>query len=145
VSARALFLSDIDASAAIATRAFLRPDEVDAAVGRLARKCPSAFAIESSDDYATASAVPNAPVFRAICGADWFHVDGSNGAVIERLDQSGRLYRWLFAGLHRFDFPVLTVRPALRTGLIVVLCGCGFIFSVTGIVIAGRRLLSCLR
>lgn len=140
-----LFLSDIDASAAIATRAFLRPDEVDAAVGRLALTCRAVFAIESSDDYATAAAVPNAPVFRAICGADWFHVDGSNGAVIERLDPSGRLYRWLFAGLHRFDFPVLTVRPALRTGLIAVLCGCGFIFSVTGIVIAGRRLLSCLR
>jgi len=47
--------------------------------------------------------------------------------------------------LHTLDFPVLTARPALRTALIVALCGCGFIFSLTGVVIAWRRLLACFR
>jgi hypothetical protein len=126
-------------------RAFLRTDEVDAAVGRLALTCVDGFVVKASDDYPAASTMPDAPVFRAKCGADWFDIDGSNGALIAQFDQSRRAYRWLYAGLHKLDFPFLTARPALRTGLIVVLCGCGFTFSLTGIVIAARRLLSCLR
>jgi hypothetical protein len=107
--------------------------------------CVDTFVVEASDDYPAASTMPDALVFRVKCGVDWFDIDGSNGALVAQLDQSRRAYRWLYAGLHRLDFPFLTARPALRTGLIVVLCGCGFIFSLTGIVIAARRLLSCLR
>jgi hypothetical protein len=140
-----LFLSEAGPRGETAARAFLRTDEVDAAVGRLGQTCVDTFVVKASDDYPAGSTMPDAPVFRVKCGADWFDIDGSNGALIEQLDQSRRAYRWLYAGLHRLDFPFLTARPALRTGLIVVLCGCGFIFSLTGIVIAGRRLLSCLR
>jgi hypothetical protein len=35
--------------------------------------------------------------------------------------------------------------PRLRTTLIIILCGCGFLFSVTGVVIAGRRILLSLK
>jgi hypothetical protein len=89
--------------------------------------------------------MPAAPVYRLVCGADWFDIDGASGVLLEKLDASRRAYHWLYGGLHRLDFPVLTARPALRTALIVVLCGCGFIFSLTGIVIAWRRLWSCIR
>jgi len=145
VERQQIFLSEAGPRGETSARAFLRTDEVDAAVGRLAQTCVDTFVVKASDDYPAASTMPDAPVFRGKCGADWFDIDGSNGALVAQLDQSRRAYRWLYAGLHRFDFPFLTARPALRTGLIVVLCGCGFIFSLTGIVIATRRLLSCLR
>ncbi len=87
--------------------------------------------------------MPNTPIYRLVCGDDWFHIDASSGALLEKLDSSRRAYHWLFGALHKLDFPVLTARPALRTALIVVLCGLGFVFSLTAVVIAWRRLLCC--
>jgi hypothetical protein len=84
--------------------------------------------------------MPNAPVYRSICGDLWYHVDGSSGAVLEKLDPSRRAYRWVYSALHTLDFPALTARPTLRATIIVTLCGCGFVFSLTGIVIGWRRL-----
>jgi hypothetical protein len=86
--------------------------------------------------------MPGAPVFRVRCGADWFDIDGASGVVLEKLDTSRRVYRWLFAGLHTLDFPTLTARPALRATLVAALCLCGLLFSFTAVVIAWRRLLS---
>jgi len=61
-------------------------------------------------------------------------IDAANAAIRDKLDQSQRTYRGLFNALHRLDFPALSRHPALRTCLIVALCACGFIFSLTGIV-----------
>ncbi len=133
------------AGAALPAQEFLSSAEMDALAGRLGRKCDRAFVPDSDDSYTSRSVMPDAPVFRLVCGADWFHVDSSNGALLEKLDSSRRAYRWLFTALHTLDFHVLMVRPALRTTLIVVLCACGFVFSMTGIVIAWRRLLACFR
>ena len=126
-------------------RAFLDRDEIEAAVGHLARSCEASRVVSPDDDYPVASNTPGAPVFRLICGDDWYHVDAANGALLGKLDLSRRAYRWLYGALHTFDLPVLMARPALRTRLIVALCGCGFVFSLTGVVIAWRRLLSCFR
>jgi hypothetical protein len=125
--------------------AFLRQDEIDATAYRLAHSCDASRAVGPFDDYAVAPSTPGAPVFRVICGDDWFNIDASNGELLEKLDTSRRAYRWLYGALHTLDFPILTARPALRTALIVALCGCGFVFSLTGVVIAWRRLLSCVR
>jgi hypothetical protein len=84
--------------------------------------------------------VPNAPVYRSICGDVWFHIDGGTGAMLERLDASRRSYRWLYTGLHTLDFPALLDHPLLRSALIVLLCALGFVFAVTGAVIGWRRL-----
>jgi hypothetical protein len=140
-----LFLADAQNGEAPPARAFLAAGEIDAAVSHLAPACNAAVVIGARDDYALASAMPNARIFRLVCGQYWFHIDGASGVLLERLDPSRRAYRWLFSALHRLDFPVLTARPALRTALIVVLCGCGFVFSLSGVVIAWRRLRSCLR
>jgi hypothetical protein len=40
------------------------------------------------------------------------------------------------------NFPVLLRHPTVRSGLIVVLCALGFVFSITGAVIGWRRLQS---
>jgi hypothetical protein len=45
----------------------------------------------------------------------------------------------LFRVLHTLDFPPLASHPWLRTSVIVGLCLCGFAFSLTGMVLAWRR------
>ncbi|HEY1983223.1 MAG TPA: PepSY domain-containing protein [Xanthobacteraceae bacterium] len=140
-----LAVAGSQADDALSAREFLSSIEVDELASRLGRKCNPAFVAGSDDAYAPASVMPGAPIFRLVCGDDWFQVDASNGTPLEKLDSSRRAYRWLFTALHTLDFHVLVVRPALRTTLIVALCGCGFVFSLTGIVIAWRRLLTCFR
>jgi PepSY-associated TM region len=133
------------AAAALPPQEFLSSIEMDGLASRLGRKCTPAFIVARDDPYALTSVMPDAPIFRLVCGDDWFHIDASNGTLVEKLDSSRRAYRWLFTALHTLDFHVLMARPALRTTLIVALCGCGFVFSLTGIVIACRRLLACFR
>jgi hypothetical protein len=69
-------------------RAFLRADEIDAAAHNLAPDCGVSSVIAADDDYAIGSTMPGAPVFRFMCGGTWFDVDGSNGALLEKLDPS---------------------------------------------------------
>jgi hypothetical protein len=138
-----LFLADSNDDAA--DREFLGPEEVDAAARQLAGACEASFPVQPDDAYAMVATMPGSPVFRVICGADWFDIDGASGVVLEKLNTSRRVYRWLFAGLHTLDFPILTARPALRAAVVSALCLCGLVFSFTAVVIAWRRLLSCFR
>lgn len=142
VDSERLFLADPINSEANQKREFLRTDEIDFAVKHVARSCDPSFIITRDDSYAIAAIIPGAPVFRVICGADWFHIDGASGALLERLDTSRRAYRWLFGALHTINFSLLMARPVLRTALIVMLCGFGVAFSLTGVVIAWHRLSS---
>jgi hypothetical protein len=45
----------------------------------------------------------------------------------------------LFRVLHKLDFPPLSTHPVLRTAAIVSLCLCGLAFSLTGVILAWRR------
>lgn len=135
-------LADVDAAASHS--AYLTPGEIAALAQRLAPDC-AASVVDATDAYAATPTMPDAPVYRVACGDVWFHIDGASGAVIERLDGPRRAYRWLYRALHTLDIPVLTAHPALRSALIVVLCGCGLAFSLTGCVIAWRRLGASLR
>jgi hypothetical protein len=131
--------SDID-DAASARREFLEPREISAFVARLAPACDAAVIVDADDNHAILAPMPNAPVYRSVCGGVWFHIDGASGEILERLDPSRRAYRWLYSALHRRDFPFLSARPTLRGALIMTLCSCGLIFSLTGVVIGWRRL-----
>lgn len=115
----------------------LTDDDIRRATARLGPHCVQAG---DHDAYAARSATPGAPVFRIVCGAVWWQIDGATGALIEKLDASRRAYRWLFRALHTLDFPALTAVPAVRSTLIMLLCGGGFLFSLTGVVIGWRRL-----
>jgi hypothetical protein len=119
--------------------ALLSADDVNAIAGRLAPACDPAVAVTSRDAYAPA----DAQIVRLVCGDDWYEIDAASGQLLETRDSSRRAYRWLYGALHTFDVPALVSRPRLRTALIVGLCGCGFVFSLTGVVIAWRRLRSC--
>jgi uncharacterized iron-regulated membrane protein len=123
-----------------ARREFVDPGEIGAFVERLASGCNVPVTVHPDDNYAIAASMPNAPVYRSVCGSIWFHIDGASGAILERLDPSRRAYRWFYSALHTMDFPILAARPTLRSALIVILCGFGFLFSLTGVVIGWRRL-----
>jgi hypothetical protein len=140
-----LSVADARPGEAQSPRPFLRADEIATAANAMALACRAPVVIEAGDDYAVAAAMPDAPIFRSVCGGVWLDFDGSSGTLLQRLDSSRRTYRWLYGALHTLDFPVLKARPAVLTTLIVALCGCGFVFSLTGVVIAWRRLLSCFR
>jgi len=127
-------------AAPVAGRTFLQAADVTSVAHNLAPDCLPAVPVAAMDDYPVASAMPDAPVYRLVCGETWFHFDGANGAPLEKLDASRRAYRWLYQALHTLDFPALSARPSLRTALIVLLCMLGTVFSLTGVVIGWRRL-----
>jgi hypothetical protein len=135
-----LFARDFEAGWSSSRQGFLEPQEIGAFVERLATGCKPPAIVDSDDNYLSPASMPNAPVYRSVCGNVWFHVDAASGAILERFDPSRRAYRWLYSGLHTMDFPMLSAHPTLRGALIVILCGCGFIFSLTGVVIGWRRL-----
>jgi hypothetical protein len=115
----------------------LTVDDVQRAATRLGPRCINAA---DDDAYAARSRTADGTVFRIICGQTWWQIDGADGRIIEKLDASRRAYRWAFRALHTLDFPALADRPALRSGLIMLLCGGGLFFSLTGVVIGWRRL-----
>jgi hypothetical protein len=126
-------------------REFLGPREIGSFVEHFASGCHAPFVVAADDNYAIDSVMPGAPVYRSVCGDVWFHIDGANGALLERSDPSRRAYRWLYRALHTLDIPALTSLPELRGPLIVILCGLGFVFSLTGVVIGWRRLRRSVR
>ncbi|MGZ5126220.1 MAG: hypothetical protein ACXWC1_25875 [Burkholderiales bacterium] len=132
-----LSLADHPASA---VRERLSTDEVTAGAMRLSPACGVAEPVAMDDPYPVTRSMPDAPVYRFACGGAWFQVDSANGAVLEKMDSSRRSYRWLYAALHTLDFPAFVSRPPLRTTVIMLLCGLGFAFSITAVVIAWRRL-----
>jgi uncharacterized membrane protein len=121
-------------------RAFLREDEIESAAKQLDGDCGRASAVGADAPDDAKPALREAAVFRIICGNIWHEIDGSTGALLNRLDPSRRAYRWLFSRLHTLDFPALQSRPMLRTAIIVALCLCGLGFSLSGTVLAWRRL-----
>jgi uncharacterized iron-regulated membrane protein len=92
--------------------------------------------------YSVGTAVP-LPVLRFKfddAARTWVHVDPATGEMLGGIDSRGRLYRWLFDGLHRWDFgPLLRHDPA-RQLWIWLLSLVGLVLSVTSIWIAWRRL-----
>ncbi|MGH9552358.1 MAG: hypothetical protein ACRD3W_23425, partial [Terriglobales bacterium] len=104
---------------------FLTKREIDAFATRFGPRCGATAVLKANDNDLVVSQIPDAPVYRTTCGDTWFDIDAANGAILQRLDPSRRAYRWLYRALHTMDFPILAVRPKLRTAIILVLCGCG--------------------
>lgn len=83
------------------------------------------------------------PVLRLVFDdpqATWVHIDPHTGAVLDRTDRHRRASRWLFAMLHSWDWlPLLERRPLWDLVLILLSAG-GAVMSLTGVVVAWRRL-----
>jgi PepSY-associated TM region len=119
---------------------FLPESNINGVLSHALGGCSGTTIAVSSDPYPIAPDEGSAPVYRTICGDTWYHVDGASGVNLEKLDAQRRAYRWLYRALHTLDFPALMRLPELRTILIIILCAIGTVFSLTGIVIAWRRL-----
>lgn len=72
--------------------------------------------------------------------ATWFHVDLTTGQILNRLTDRRRLERWIFNGLHSFDFALLINNRPVWDLWMILLCSVGFIFAVTSVVISVRYL-----
>jgi hypothetical protein len=70
----------------------------------------------------------------------WLHIDPQDGTILQRLDRSGRINRWLFDGAHRLDLPGLTGNRALHDAAQWVLNLLAAGIAVTGIAAGWRRL-----
>ena len=70
----------------------------------------------------------------------WVHVDTRSGQIISQMDDSRRLYRWLFNGLHSFDFPFLRGTGTLRQALMLAALAAGLALSASALVLAARRI-----
>ena len=75
----------------------------------------------------------------------WFHIDLNTGQVVNRLTTKGRAQRWLYNGLHSFDFNFLIQNRPLWDMLVFTLCVPGLFFSLTAVVIAFKRSRRSLR
>lgn len=63
----------------------------------------------------------------------WLHIDMKTGQLMELMDHSRRVYRWLFRGLHSWDIPFLLEHDRQRKILLLVFCAAGFLFSLSGV------------
>lgn len=73
-------------------------------------------------------------------GKQWFHIDPVTGEVLNTSDTGDRAFRWLFNGLHRFDFLFLLQREWLRDAVVWLLMLAGLALSATGVIVGWRRL-----
>jgi hypothetical protein len=69
----------------------------------------------------------------------WLYIDPHRGSVAWREEWSSRRQRWLYNGLHKFDFPVLYSRPLWDISIVVLSLG-GLALSITPLVAVWRRL-----
>ena len=74
----------------------------------------------------------------------WVHIDHQSGEVLSILDNSRRVYRWLYNGLHSLDFPGLVDKRPMWDAVMLVLLFGGFVASSTGVVIGSKRLFRTL-
>ncbi|GJE55318.1 MULTISPECIES: PepSY domain-containing protein [Methylobacterium] len=72
--------------------------------------------------------------------ATWLHIDPATGEILNRLDRSGRVNRWLFSALHRLDLPVLIFNRPAWDAAQWILNALAAVIALTGLVIGWRRL-----
>lgn len=70
----------------------------------------------------------------------WFHLNPTTGEVMERSTHINRLYRWLFNGLHSFDWLWLWERRPLWDIVVITFSLGGLSLSLLGLFGAVRRL-----
>jgi hypothetical protein len=83
------------------------------------------------------------PVLRVRYGdpvRTWLYLDPGRGAVVRKEERLTRLNRWLYHGLHSWDFPFLYDKRPLWDIVVIALSIGGLISSVTTIVPAFNRL-----
>ncbi len=98
---------------------------------------------EFDDHYYDARGTRSLPVLRVRyrdADATWLYLDPARGGIALRTDETRRLLRWLYQGLHSLDFPFLYHERPLWDVVVIVLSIGGAVVSATTLVPAWRRL-----
>jgi hypothetical protein len=96
----------------------------------------------------SATAARPLPVLRVRYGdaeRTWLYFDPRRGAIARKEERLSRLNRWLYHGLHSFDFPALYYRRPLWDLVVIVLSLGGLLLSASTINASFRRLKRTLR
>jgi len=72
--------------------------------------------------------------------ATWLYVDPTRGVPVRKEERSSRVNRWLYHGLHSFDFPFLYHRRPLWDIVMIALILGGMGSALTAVAPASRRL-----
>lgn len=67
------------------------------------------------------------------------YIDPQDGRLLAKLDQSRRVFRWLYSALHHWDFGWLYYRPLWDVWMLTWV-GFGLVLATSSLVIAWRRL-----
>jgi len=70
----------------------------------------------------------------------WVNINMATGQIVSIMNKNRRLYRWLFNGLHSLDIPGLANHRPLWDVVILLMLTAGFLFSITAVVIAWKRI-----
>lgn len=73
------------------------------------------------------------------------YIDEVTGRIVTIMSPGRRVYEWLYYALHTLKFPGLIAHPVLRDLAVLVPMTGGFIFSLTGAIIAVSRLRTSFR
>ena len=98
---------------------------------------------EFDDHYYDARGTRSLPVLRIRYedpDETWLYLDPGRGGIVLRTDDTRRLRRWLYQGLHSLDFPFLYYERPLWDVVVIVLSIGGTVVSATTLVPAWRRL-----
>ncbi len=101
--------------------------------------------LEAPDEYwhtfrNTERQLPALRIAYADTRQSWAYLDPSTGEMLSWTNAESRLFRWLFNGLHKFDFLPLVRAGIVRDLIVVPLLLLGILTSLTGIVLGWRRL-----
>lgn len=70
----------------------------------------------------------------------WLYFDPRRGTVVRKEERLSRMNRWLYHGLHSFDFPWLYYRRPLWDVLVIAFSAGGIVLSATTLTASWRRL-----
>jgi uncharacterized iron-regulated membrane protein len=125
------------------------PDAIPAALRRLIGYTPIAAQTEISqyDSYyyrnrrqsAIDRPLPALKIDLADAGGTRLYIDPIDGRILLRQDASRRAYRWLFNGLHHWDFGFLAARPAWLAWELTWV-PIGLVLAISAFVLGWRRL-----
>ena len=98
---------------------------------------------EFDDHYYDSRGTRSLPVLRVRyedSDRTWLYLDPARGGIALRTDDTRRLLRWLYQGLHSLDFPFLYYERPLWDAVVIVLSIGGAVVSATTLVPTWRRL-----
>jgi len=96
---------------------------------------------EYDDYYYSKNREKRLPVLRVKMASEdekWYYVDPATAQVVLKHQNLSRLERWLYHGLHSFDFRFLVYKRPLWDIIVVVLMIGGTVVSITGVILTWK-------